>query len=108
MQTIRRLFFNPYGWLIFILSIVTTFVLGVADFWWVLLLGIIGYQSVLIVEMTLGRTLGRSGTMILESTSQENRELRAEQARLLGAIQEREARIGDLESTAQPDAPSEP
>ena len=102
MATFRRLVLNPYGWLIFILSIITAFILGIANFWWIVLLGIVGYQSVLIVEMTLGRKLGRSGTMMLERTEQENRELRAEQARLLAAIQDRETQI---EHFATPDPP---
>ncbi len=90
---------NPYGWLILVLSVITAFVLGFSSFWWLIFLGIIGYQAVLLVEMTLGRTLGRSGTVRLARAEQENRELRAEQARLLGAIQERDDKLAAIGSS---------
>ncbi|GAB4578762.1 MAG: hypothetical protein Fur0022_14990 [Anaerolineales bacterium] len=81
---------NPYGWLIVMMSIITAFILGE---WWILLLGVIGYQTVLFVELTWGGNLGRSGRVRLARAEQENRELRAEQARLLGAIRERDEKL---------------
>ena len=86
--------FNIYGWAIIIMSIVTAIIIQV---WWIVLLGVIGYQLVLLIEMTLGRELGRSGAIRLARAEQENRELRAEQARLLGAIQERDKKIKAIE-----------
>ncbi len=94
------LFLNPYGWLIVVMSIITAFILGE---WWIVLLGVIGYQLVLIVEMTWGGNLGSSGRVRLARAEQENRELRAEQARLLGAIRERDDKL-----TAQGIAPPPP
>ena len=78
---------NLYGWLIFLMSIITAVIIQV---WWVVLVGVIGYQTVLLIELTLGRSLGRTGAARLARAEQENRELLAEQARLLGAIRERE------------------
>jgi hypothetical protein len=88
----RRFWFltNVYGWLIVGLSAVTAIVVGEP---WVLALGVIGYQAVLLVELTWGRSLGRTGSLRLARAEQENRELRAEQARLLGAIRELEGRL---------------
>jgi hypothetical protein len=89
MQQPRPYWFllDPYGWLILIMSIVTTFIVGM---WWIVLLGIIGYLIVLLVDLAGGRALGRTGSMRLARAEQENRELRAEQVRLLGAIRERD------------------
>jgi len=87
--------FNLYGWLIFIMSVITAAIVRV---WWIVLLGVIGYQIVLLFELTLGRNLGRTGRVRLARAEQENRELRAEQARLLGAIQERDQQLTQLEA----------
>jgi hypothetical protein len=84
---------NIYGWLIVIMSIITAFIVGE---WWIVLLGVIGYQVVLLVEMTWGGNLGRTGRVRLARAEQENRELRAEQARLLGAIKERDEKMSGL------------
>jgi hypothetical protein len=81
---------NLYGWLIFIMSVITAFIIGE---WWIVFLGVIGYQTVLLVEMTWGGNLGRTGRVRLARAEQENRELRAEQARLLGAIRERDEKL---------------
>ena len=93
MQPTRPFWFllDIYGWLIFIMSIVTTVIVGQ---WWIVLLGIIGYLIVLLVDLAGGRALGRTGSMRLARAEQENRELKAEQARLLGAIRERDEKIG--------------
>jgi len=93
MQQPRRLWFllDFYGWVVLTLSIITAFIIGQ---WWVVLLGIIGYLLALLVDLAGGRALGRTGAMRLARAEQENRELKAEQARLLGAIQERDEKLG--------------
>ena len=88
-------FLNIYGWLIFVMSIITAIVIRQ---WWVVLVGIIGYQFVLLIEILGGRSLGRTGSVRLARAEQENRELRAEQARLIGAIRERDAKLAELGS----------
>ena len=92
MQKTRPFWFllDFYAWIVLILSIVTAFLVGQ---WWVVLLGVIGYLLALLVDLTGGRALGRTGAMRLAQAEQENRELKAEQARLLGAIQERDEKI---------------
>jgi hypothetical protein len=79
-----------YGWLVLIMSIVTAFIVRE---WWIVLLGIIGYLIALLVDLAGGRALGRTGSMRLARAEQENRELKAEQARLLGAIRERDEKL---------------
>ena len=101
MITQRPLWFllNVYGWIVFVMSIVTAVIIGQA---WVILLGVIGYLLALLVDLIGGRSLGRTGAMRLARAEQENRELHAEQARLIGAIQEREEKLAALK-----DKPSE-
>jgi len=82
---------DPYGWLVFIMSLVTAFIIRE---WWIVLLGVIGYLIALLVDLAGGRALGRTGSMRLARAEQENRELKAEQARLLGAIRERDEKLG--------------
>jgi hypothetical protein len=93
MHQPRPLWFllDLYGWIVLIMSIVTAFVIGQ---WWIVLLGVIGYLIALLVDLAGGRALGRTGSMRLARAEQENRELRAEQARLLGAIRERDEKLG--------------
>jgi uncharacterized protein (DUF58 family) len=94
MQQPRPFWFllDFYGWVVLIMSIITAFLI---QQWWVVLIGFIGYLLVLIVDLVGGRALGRTGAMRLARTEQENRELKAEQARLLGAIQERDQKLED-------------
>jgi hypothetical protein len=94
---------NPYGWLIFGMSVITAIVVRA---WWITLFGVIGYQTVLLVEMVWGGNLGRTGRIRLAKAEQENRELRDERARLVGTIREQEGKIkgiqlnhGDTENT---------
>jgi hypothetical protein len=90
-----------YGWLVLIMSIVTAAIVGL---WWIILLGVIGYLLALLVDLAGGRALGRTGAVRLARAEQENRELKAEQARLLGAIRERDEKLGkqaDKESSKQ-------
>ena len=92
MQAPRPFWFllDFYGWVIFILSVITATLIGQ---WWVVLLGVIGYLLALLVDLSGGRALCRTGAMRLAQAEQENRELKAEQARLLGAIQERDEKL---------------
>lgn len=101
MQTQRPFWYllNLYGWVVFGMSLVTAFIIGQG---WVILLGIIGYLIAVLVDLIGGGSLGRTGAVRLARAEQENRELRAEQARLLGAIKEREAKL----SAAAPKSPS--
>jgi hypothetical protein len=92
MQQRRPLWFilDIYGWVVLGMSIVTAVLVGQ---WWIVLLGVIGYLLALLVDLLGGRALGRTGAMRLANAEQENHELRAEQARLLGAIRERDEKL---------------
>lgn len=90
--------FNLYGWVVLAMSIVTAVLVGQ---WWIVLLGMLGYMLALLVDLVSGRNLGRTGVVRLAQAEQENRELRAEQARLLGAIWECEAQIETMRRSAQ-------
>ena len=92
MQQPRRFWFllDFYAWLILGMSIVTAIVI---QQWWMILIGIIGYLIALLVDLAGGRALGQTGAMRLARAEQENRELKAEQARLLGAIRERDEKV---------------
>lgn len=92
MQQPRPFWFllDIYGWVVLGMSIVTAFLVNQ---WWVVLLGIIGYLIALLVDLIGGRALGRTGAMRLARAEQENRELKAEQARLLGGIRERDEKL---------------
>jgi len=105
---------DPYAWMVFFLSLVTAAVIGEV---WVILLGVIGYQFALLVELTRGRSLGRTGAIRLARAEQEVRELQAEQARLLGGIHERDKKLAALSrdftepsqnDSAEPGQPDEP
>lgn len=86
---------NIYGWIIFIMSCVTAIVVGQA---WIVLLGVIGYQIAIIVDLVAGRSLGRTGAIRLARAEQERRELLSEKERLLGAMRERDESIKKLQS----------
>ena len=96
MQQPRPFWFllDLYGWLVFIMSIVTAVLI---QQWWIVLLGVIGYLLSLLTGLAGGRALGRTGSMRLARAEQENRELKAEQARLLGAIRERDEKLAGLQ-----------
>lgn len=95
MQQSRPFWFllDIYGWVVLGMSIVTAFLINQ---WWIVLLGVIGYLLALLLDLVGGRSLGRTGAMRLAQAEQENRELRAEQARLLGAIRERDEKLTTL------------
>jgi hypothetical protein len=97
---------NLYGWVVFGMSLVTALIIGQG---WVVLVGVIGYLVAVLVDVIGGGSLGRTGAMRLGRAEQENRELRAEQARLLGAIRERDARLAALgQPPTEPSAPAPP
>jgi len=102
MQRPRPFWFllDIYGWVVLIMSIVTAFLVNQ---WWVILLGIIGYLIALLVDLTGGRALGRTGAMRLARAEQENRELKAEQARLLGGIRERDEKLAGARTSKDVD-----
>jgi len=95
---------NIYGWVVFVMSIVTAVIINQG---WVVLLGVIGYLLAVLVDLLGGRSLGRTGAVRLASAEQENRELRAEQARLLGAMRERDHEIAFLKGSANLPPPVE-
>ena len=91
---------DVYGWLVLVMSIVTAFII---QQWWIVLLGVIGYLVSLLTGLAGGRALGRTGAMRLARAEQENRELKAEQARLLGAIRERDEKVTGTQTSTQVD-----
>ncbi len=95
MQQTRPFWFllDIYGWIALVMSVVTAILIGQ---WWIVLLGVIGYLLALLLDLVGGRSLGRTGAMRLAHAEQENRELRAEQARLLGGIRERDEKLAKL------------
>ena len=86
---------NISGWVVLLMSIITAVLVSQA---WIVLLGVIGYLIALLADLIGGGSLGRTGAVRLARAEQENRELRAEQARLLGAIRERDARLDAAQS----------
>jgi hypothetical protein len=84
---------NLYGWVVLVMSVITALIISQ---WWIILLGVMGYLLALLVDLIGGRSLGRTGAIRLARAEQENRELKAEQARLLGAIQERDTKLAGL------------
>lgn len=87
--------FNIYGWIILVMSVITAVLIEQT---WIVLLGVIGYQLVLFVELTWGGSLRRTGRTRLAKAEQENRELQMEQTRLVGTIREQGELIARLES----------
>ena len=93
---------NIYGWVVLGMSAITAVIVQLG---WVVLLGVIGYLIALLADLLGGRSLGRTGAVRLAIAEQENRELRAEQARLLGAIRERDANLARLSLPSAGDEP---
>lgn len=93
---------DVYGWVVLGMSLVTTFII---QQWWVVLLGVIGYLLAMLVDLIGGRALGRTGAMRLARAEQENRELKAEQARLLGAIRERDEKLAKVKKVPESSEP---
>lgn len=88
---------NPYAWIVLVLGVITAVVIRE---WWVVLLGVIGFEFALLIDLTRGQSLGRSGRVRLARLEQEYRELKAEQARLIGAIEERDKKLAGLSQDA--------
>ncbi len=84
---------NIYGWVVLAMSVVTAIIIGQA---WIVLLGVVGYQVALLVDLIGGHSLGRTGAIRLAQAEQENRELKAEQSRLLGAIRDLDTQMAIL------------
>lgn len=93
---------DVYGWVVLGMSLVTAFII---QQWWVVLLGVIGYLLAMLVDLIGGRALGRTGAMRLARAEQENRELKAEQARLLGAIRERDEKLTKVKKVPESSEP---
>lgn len=96
MQQPRPLWFllDLYGWIVLAMSIITAVLI---DQWWIILLGIIGYLLSLLTGLAGGRALGRTGAMRLARAEQENRELKAEQARLIAGLRERDEKLAAMQ-----------
>jgi hypothetical protein len=101
MQKSRPFWFllDVYAWVVLALGVITALIIHQ---FWVISLGIIGYLLALLVDLTGGRALGRTGAIRLAQAEQENRELHAEQARLLGGIRERDEKLSKLLSNPGP------
>ena len=95
MPNPNRLWFllNWQAWAVLLMSAVATVI---ARQPWVITLGVIGYLVVILLDIAGGGSLGRSGAVRLARAEQENRELRAEQARLAGGVEELQAKQEEL------------
>lgn len=82
-----------YAWVVLAMSIITAIII---NRYWVVLIGFIGYLIALLVDLSGGRALGRTGAIRLAQAEQENRELNAEKARLIGVINERDEKLAKL------------
>lgn len=107
MPNSSRLWFllNWQAWAVLIMSAVATII---ARQPWVITLGVIGYLIVIILDIAGGGSLGRSGAVRLARAEQENRELRAEQARLVGAVNELQQKLAAAEKLPAAEKPSAP
>lgn len=96
MTTPNRFWFllNWQAWAVLIMGAVAT---AITRNGWLITLGVIGYLLVLLFDIVGGGNLGRTGYVRLARAEQENRSLRAEQARLLGGLKEMEAKLAALE-----------
>ena len=101
MKNPNRLWFllNWQAWAILIMGAAATVVVSLAtdsNQGWIITIGIIGYLLVLLFDIIGGGSLGRSAQVRLAHAEQENRELRAEQARLTGGIKELQSKQEEL------------
>jgi len=101
MQNPNRLWFllNWQGWVVLLMGAVATVVVSFitrSNQGWIITIGVIGYLLVLLLDIIGGGSLGRSAHVRLSNAEQENRELRAEQARLAGGVTELRARQEEL------------
>ena len=101
MQNPNRLWFllNWQAWVVLLMGAVATVVVSFitrSNQGWIITIGVIGYLLVLLLDIIGGGSLGRSAHVRLSNAEQENRELRAEQARLAGGVTELRARQEEL------------
>ena len=104
MTTHNRYWFllNWQAWAVLIMGALATVITRNG---WLITLGIIGYLLAILFDIIGGGSLGRTGYVRLARAEQENRTLRAEQARLLGGLKEIQEKLAALE--AQPSKPVE-
>lgn len=110
MPNPNRLWFllNWQAWAVLIMAAIASIIVREP---WLITIGIILYLVILLVDIAGGGSLGRSGAVRLARAEQENRELRAEQARLVGAVNELQTQVSATgAASAAPTAPpiSEP
>ena len=101
MQNPNRLWFllNWQAWAVLLMGAAATVVVSFitrSNQGWIITIGVIGYLIVLLLDVISGGSLGRSAVVRLANAEQENRELRAEQARLVGGVTELKARQEEL------------
>ncbi len=101
MQNPNRLWFllNWQAWAVLLMGAAATVVVSFitrSNQSWIITIGVIGYLLVLLLDIIGGGSLGRSAVVRLANAEQENRELRAEQARLVGGVAELKARQEEL------------
>ena len=104
MQNPNRLWFllNWQAWAVLLMGAVATIIVSFitrTNQGWIITIGVIGYMLVLLLDIIGGGSLGRSAVVRLANAEQENRELRAEQARLVGGVTELKAKQEDLMKT---------
>jgi hypothetical protein len=104
MTTHNRYWFllNWQAWAVLIMGALATVITRNG---WLITLGIIGYLLAILFDIIGGGSLGRTGYVRLARAEQENRSLRAEQARLLGGLKEIQEKLAALE--AQSSQPAE-
>jgi hypothetical protein len=101
MQNPNRLWFllNWQAWAVLLMGAAATVVVSFitrSNQGWIITIGVIGYLLVLLLDIIGGGSLGRSAVVRLANAEQENRELRAEQARLVGGVAELKAKQEEL------------
>jgi hypothetical protein len=97
MPNPNRLWFlrNWQAWAVLAMGVLAAVVARQA---WIVTLGVIGYLLVILIDALSGGSLDPNSTIRLASAEQENRALRAEQARLIGGLKECQARYEALEA----------
>jgi hypothetical protein len=108
MTTPNRYWFllNWQAWAVLIMGAIATIITRNG---WLITLGIIGYLLAILFDIIGGGSLGRTGYVRLARAEQENRTLRAEQARLLGGLKEMQDKLAGLETqTTKPPEPASP
>ena len=105
MTTHNRYWFllNWQAWAVLIMGAAATIITRNG---WLITLGIIGYLLAILFDIIGGGSLGRTGYVRLARAEQENRSLRAEQARLLGGLKELQEKLTALEAQAIKTTPS--